>query len=132
MSQLIQNHAENSPDREGQFLSPEIFPSFRALYHIFAAWHYELHLRHCDEDVTDTPPCSEDHFVKQVRKLYPALRIPKTNKFAQCDICFKLAQKRDLADTTVGKAHWTSLLNKHRDDIRKDKEVYYKNRSDQH
>jgi len=55
------------------------------------------------------------------------VKIPKTNKFAQCDICFELRQKIQLA-VAVNKQYYLDKLSKHHDDVLKDKMQYYENR----
>ena len=51
----------------------------------------------------------------------------ESNRFAQCDLCFMFRGKMDLA---VGekKLMYRRLLNKHHDDVRRDKARYYWNR----
>ena len=129
MSQLISEHAEHSPDRDGIFLNPGVFQSFEFVHQLYCIWYTQL-MKECDDYPAEQPeePMTYPTFKKRIRQHYPDLRIPKTNKFAQCDVCFSLAQRRDLADTAAKKQHWNRILNKHREDVRADKIVYYNNR----
>ena len=69
-------------------------------------------------------PMSLVHFRERFRKWYGDVKIPKTNRFAQCDRCFNMKQKILLASILATKKIWRDALAKHIDDVRRDRAVY--------
>ena len=72
-------------------------------------------------------PMSEDTFRKKLHEYYSQVKIPKTNRFAQCDLCFKFRGKMDLAAGDK-KLEYRKQLNVHHAHVRQDKARYYGNR----
>ena len=118
-------NSECRPDLDKTFLNPVQTPSIRALYNLFAATYAEFHKRHGDP--IETMPLSEDHFRKLLHKYFPNVSISKTNKFAQCDVCYDLKEKINLA-SGENKQYYIDKLQEHQENVMADKIVYYTNR----
>ena len=125
MENLVEMEAEPRPESEDRFLNPSRYPSVRALYQDFMQAHYKLHASLGDQ--LPCSPMSEDAFRKKFREYYPHVKIPKTNRFAQCDLCFMFREKMDLA-AGEKKQTYRSQLNLHHGHVRQDKARYYANR----
>ena len=125
MEQLFAYEAEPRPESEDRFLNPSRFPSVRAVYQDFLEEHLQLHKRH--GDLSPLAPMFEDTFRKKFKDYYPTLKIPKTNRFAQCDLCFLLRGKMELA-TMEKKKFFRDQLNAHHRNVLADKAGYYHNR----
>lgn len=125
LSTFLEDHAEWRPDKNERFLNSALIPSVRTLYVSFLTWHNDRHEdfgQPVDEIVT-----SESHFRKRFNEWYPEVKIPKTNKFAECDRCLGIKEKIRLTSGEK-KDTYRKELAKHRDNVRKDKNVYYGNR----
>ncbi|KAL0019642.1 hypothetical protein WJX77_008066 [Trebouxia sp. C0004] len=70
---------------------------------------------------------SEDTVRKKFAEFYPKLKIPKINRFAQCDLCFLFRGKMELA-AGEKKLLYRKQLHKHHDHVRQDKAKYYGHR----
>lgn len=125
MENLKAMEAEPRPESEDMFLNPSRYPTVRAVYQDFLASYYELHARHGDNSPRAT--MSEDTFRKKFHEYYREVKIPKTNRFAQCDLCFMFRGKMDLAAGDK-KLVYRKQLNSHHANVRKDKARYYSNR----
>ena len=125
MENLKEMEAEPRPENEDRFLNSSRYPTVRAVYQDFLEEYHMMHSQHGDS--SPPIPMSEDSFRKKFHEYYRQIKIPKTNRFAQCDLCFMFRGKMDLA---VGekKLMYRRLLNKHHDDVRRDKARYYWNR----
>ena len=125
METLWALEAEPRPESEDRFLNPSRFPSVRAVYQDFLEEHAQLHKR--NGDPSPQAPMSEDTFRKKFKEFYPKLKIPKTNRFAQCDLCFLLRGKMELA-VVEKKRFFRDQLNAHHRNVIADKAWYYHNR----
>ena len=125
MENLKDMEAEPRPESEDRFLNPSRYPSIRAVYQDFLE-DYNRH--HADNgDPSPAMPMSEDTFRKKFNEQYQEIKIPKTNRFAQCDLCFMFRGKMDLA-AGEKKLIYRKQLNLHHADVLKDKAHYYGNR----
>ena len=125
MTNLKRMDAEPRPESEDRFLNPSRYPSVRAVYQDFLEDYNRLHAD--NGDPSPTVPMSEDTFRKKFHKQYPEIKIPKTNRFAQCDLCFMFRGKMDLA-AGEKKLIYRKQLNLHHGHVRLDKAHYYENR----
>jgi len=125
LTMFLSENTEFRPDLKHKFLNPTQIPTMTALYNAFVAQYDVMHARFGDE--VEECPVSEGHFRNKFKELFPDVKIPKTNKFAQCDICFELRQKTQLA-AAANKQYYLDKLSKHHDDVLKDKMQYYENR----
>ena len=125
IGKLLDDHAEYRPDMDALFLNPAQFPSKTAIYAAYITAYLEKRsdLGHANAE----PPLSKAAFIRKFNKWYSDVKLPKTNKFAQCDKCFSLRQKMDLA-AGPNKQFWRDELEQHRTHARLDKAEYYKNR----
>lgn len=125
LDDYIQNEAEWRPDKDQRFLNTARTPSIRALYVEFLKWSQDRLEGHGDKRQDNI--MSDTHFYKRFKQWYPLVKIPKTNKFAQCDVCLTLKEKIALS-RGVRKDIYREQLRKHLDDVRRDKAKYYGNR----
>ena len=125
MQKLKEMEAEPRPESEDRFLNPSRYPTVRAVYQDFLESYYSLLASHGDH--SPQAPMSEDTFRKKFHEYYSEIKIPKTNRFAQCDLCFMFRGKMDLA-AGEKKLIYRRMLNKHHADVRQDKARYYGNR----
>ena len=125
MENLKEMEAEPRPENEDRFLNSSRYPTVRAVYQDFLEEYHRMHSQHGDS--SPPIPMSEDSFRKKFHEYYRQIKIPKTNRFAQCDLCFMFRGKMDLA-AGEKKLMYRRLLNKHHDDVRRDKARYYWNR----
>ena len=125
IGKLLDDHAEYRPDMDAMFLNPAQFPSKTAIYSSYVTAYLEE--RSDFGNHVAEPPMSKAAFLKKFNLWYSDVKLPKTNKFAQCDKCFNLRQKMDLA-SGANKQIWRDELEKHITHARLDKAEYYKNR----
>ena len=125
MENLVEFHAEPRPENEERHLNPSQYPSSRAVYQAFLENYFKKHRENGDH--SDEPPMTENTFVRKMQRDYPKLKIPKTNRFAQCDVCFCLRGKIEVASGPK-KQYYREALKKHYQDILRDKAAYYRNR----
>ena len=97
MEELIEMEAEARarPENDERYLNPSRFPSVRAVHEVLMEDYNKTYASH--GDLTPKVPMSEDTFRKKFTEWYPKLKIPKTNRFAQCDLCFLSRGKMELA-----------------------------------
>ena len=124
IGKLLDDHAEYRPDMDAMFLNPAQFPSKTAIYAAYVTSYMEVRAEFGNPNAE--PPMSKTAFIRKFNKWYSDVKLPKTNKFAQCDKCFSLRQKMDLA-AGPKKQFWRDELEKHRTHARLDKAEYYKN-----
>lgn len=128
MEDLKENEAEYDPESAKFFLNCAEYPSVTALWTAYCSEYIETHERYGHE--MEEPPMSLKQFSSKFNAWYREdVKIPKTNRFAQCDRCFNLKQKISLACNAKTKEIWREALRKHTDDARQDRAVYYHNRS---
>lgn len=125
MENLKDMEAEPRPESTDRFLNPSRYPTVRAVYQDFMEEYHKLHERY--GDLAPSVPMSEDTFRKKFHDYYGQIKIPKTNRFAQCDLCFMFRGKMDLA-AGEKKLVYRLHLNKHHGHVRQDKARYYGNR----
>lgn len=125
MEELTEMEVEARPENDERYLNPSRFPSVRAVYEDFLEDYNQRHTSH--GDLTPRIPMSEDTFRKKFAEFYPKLKIPKTNRFAQCDLCFLFRGKMELA-AGEKKILYRRQLHTHHDHVRQDKARYYGNR----
>ena len=121
MEDVKRNNAEYDPESANFFLNSAEYPSITALHE-----YLRVHEEHGND--VEEPPMSLNQFSRKFNDWYRDVKIPKTNRFAQCDRCFNLKQKIILSGNPETKQRWRDALRKHTDDARKDRAVYYSNR----
>ena len=126
MEDLKRNEAEYDPESANFFLNSAEYPSITALHNAYCAEYLRVHEEHGHHQ--EEPPMSLNQFTRKFNDWYGDVKIPKTNRFAQCDRCFNLKQKIILSANPETKQRWREALRKHTDDARKDRAVYYANR----
>ena len=126
MENLSELEAEPRPENEDRFLNPSRYPSVRAVYQDFLSQYTALHEQY--GDLSAGLPMSEDSFRKKFKECYPNIKIPKTNKFAQCDLCFLYRGKMELAAAEKKKIY-RAQLHLHHEHVRQDKAKYYWHKS---
>ncbi|KAL3133950.1 hypothetical protein ABBQ32_008397 [Trebouxia sp. C0010 RCD-2024] len=129
MNNLIEMEAEPRPENDDRFLNPSRYPTIRAVYDRFLEDYAATHQQH--GDMSANVPMSEDTFRRKFKQCYPHVKIPKTNRFAQCDVCFLLRGKMELAPSKEKKKlyMYRKQLHLHHKNVSKDKAVYYSHRS---
>lgn len=125
MENLIEIEAEPRPESEDRFLNPSRYPSVRAVYQDFVSSYTKMHAQYGDH--SPLVPMSEDTFRRKFKEYYPKLKIPKTNRSAQCDLCFLFRGKMEMA-TAQKKQIYRQQLHLHHEHVRQDKAKYYGNR----
>ena len=127
MERLKATQAEHDPEFNRFFLNSAEYPSITALWTAYVVAYKHLHEEYGHG--VQEPPMSLNQFTRKFNDWYGSeVKIPKTNRFAQCDRCFNLKQKILLAATSGSKGIWRAALQKHIDDARRDRAVYYRNR----
>ena len=88
LAMYLAENTEWRPDVQQRFLSSTATPFVTAVYNCFVSDYEALYARHGEE----VQGClvTLDHFRKKLAEWYPDVKIPKTNKFAQCDTCYSL------------------------------------------
>ncbi|KAL3145289.1 hypothetical protein ABBQ32_001025 [Trebouxia sp. C0010 RCD-2024] len=127
MINLVEMEAEPRPENDNRFLNPSRYPTIRAVYDRFLEDYVATHQQH--GDMSANVPMSEDTFRRKFKQCYPHVKIPKTNRFAQCDVCFLLRGKMELAPSKEKKKLYRKQLHLHQENVSKDKAVYYSHRS---
>lgn len=117
--------AEPRPENEDRFLNPSRYPSVRAVYQDFLNHYASIHQQYGDGP--GCVPMSEDTFRRKFKECYPKIKIPMTNRFAQCDLCFLYRGKMELAAAEKKKI-FRQQLHLHHGHVRQDKARYYANR----
>ena len=125
VGKLLDDHAEFRPDMDAMFLNPAQFPSKNAVYAAYVTAYLEKKAEYGNNNAD--APMSKTAFLTKFNRWFSNVKLPKTNKSAQCDKCFNLRQKMDLA-AGPNKQFWRDELEKHRTHARLDKAEYYKNR----
>ena len=125
LSVFLSDNNEFRPDKNETFLKSAQIPSVKPLYVEFLDWYHKRHAVFGQQHQGIV--MTQGHFTKRFKGWYPQVKIPKTNRFAQCDRCLTLKEKMILAKGDL-KDMYREQLARHHDDVRKDKEVYYRNR----
>ena len=125
LGSFLEEHAEWRPDRDERYLNSALIPSVKQLYLTFVNSYMDSH--ETEGQHPEQPPMSLEHFRRRFLQWYPKVKIPRNNKFAQCDRCFILQEKVRLASAD-NKHEYRAQLAMHQEDVRRDKAQYYDNR----